>query len=66
MTQVGPLRDIESTRKPSAVDRKHEAQCRSVNALAACRHDRASEVLDEWDCVDELVDEESWSQELVV
>ena len=30
------------------------------------RHDRASELLDEWDCVDELVDEESWSQELVV
>lgn len=33
---------------------------------AASRHDRASELLDEWDCVDELVDEESWSQELVV
>ena len=33
---------------------------------SAPRHDRASELLDEWDCVDELVDEESWSQELVV
>ena len=30
------------------------------------RHDRASELLDEWDCLDELVDEEVWSQELVV
>ena len=26
----------------------------------------ASEPLDEWDCVDELLDEEAWSQELVV
>ena len=30
------------------------------------RHDHASEPLDEWDCVDELVDAEAWSQELVV
>ncbi|MCO4762108.1 MAG: hypothetical protein KC502_11425 [Myxococcales bacterium] len=30
------------------------------------RSDRASEPLDEWNCVDELVDEEAWSQELVV
>ena len=30
------------------------------------RHDRASELLGEWDCLDELVDEEAWSQELVV
>ncbi len=30
------------------------------------RHDRASEPLDEWDCVDELVNEEAWSQELVL
>ena len=28
------------------------------------RHDRASE-LDEWDCVDELVDEEDWGQVVV-
>ena len=27
--------------------------------------DRASDPLDEWDCVDEPVDEETWSQELV-
>lgn len=26
---------------------------------------RASELLDEWDCVDELVDEEAWSQEFL-
>ena len=33
---------------------------------SAPRRDRASEPLDEWDCVDELVDEEAWSEELVV
>ena len=37
-----------------------------MRSILRPRHDRASEVLDEWDCVDELVDEESWSQELVV
>jgi hypothetical protein len=36
-----------------------------VPGPATPRHNRASE-LDEWDCVDELVDEEAWSQEVVV
>ena len=43
---------------PGAVERK----CRF--RLTRPRHNRTSE-LDEWDCVDELVDEEAWSQEVV-
>ena len=41
-------------------------QLESTECALWPRHDRASELLDEWDCVDELVDEEAWSQELVV
>ena len=66
--QVIALAAALATEEPSAVYAGLAQATQWDDAISdrLPRHDRASELLDEWDCLDELVDEEVWSQELVV